>query len=274
MNATSMIRRSAHRKVGGYDESMKLGLEDWDFWLKSASAGNWGTCIPEFLDWYRRRTDHTDRWEALNETRIADFLTRCRVRYPELWNGRFPRPILRDDDSVEQSDVRETSDENLLRKQGTRLLVLVPCARGEEDERFSLEFVRQLVAQGLEVSVVMLQSDLHLTSAYCQATPDVFALPHFLAVGNYPRFLQYLVSSRQIDGVVVTDSDWGWPSACYLRAVVPALTCVHMGDARVARSVDSGEALPIALDRCLDLCMVPSQLAKRQMIEAELTLGA
>ncbi len=34
--ASSLYRKSLWQKLGGYDERMKLGLEDWDFWLRAA----------------------------------------------------------------------------------------------------------------------------------------------------------------------------------------------------------------------------------------------
>ena len=44
---TSMIRTAVHQAVGGYDESNRAGLEDWDFWLHCASEGYWGGTVPE-----------------------------------------------------------------------------------------------------------------------------------------------------------------------------------------------------------------------------------
>ncbi len=40
--ATSMIRTAVHDAAGGYDETFRGGLEDWDFWLRCASHGQWG----------------------------------------------------------------------------------------------------------------------------------------------------------------------------------------------------------------------------------------
>ena len=31
-----------HQAVGGYDEAMRDGMEDWEFWLRCANAGYWG----------------------------------------------------------------------------------------------------------------------------------------------------------------------------------------------------------------------------------------
>ncbi len=43
--------RSAWQAVGGFDETMTEGLEDYDFWLKSANHGLWGGMITDVLDW-------------------------------------------------------------------------------------------------------------------------------------------------------------------------------------------------------------------------------
>ena len=47
--------------MGGYDESMREGCEDWDFWLRLVEAGWQGTIIPEVLFYYRRRADSMSR---------------------------------------------------------------------------------------------------------------------------------------------------------------------------------------------------------------------
>ena len=53
----SVIRRTAYADCGGFDESIRFGHEDWDFWLAMAKAGHWGYTLPEFLQWYRKRGD-------------------------------------------------------------------------------------------------------------------------------------------------------------------------------------------------------------------------
>ncbi len=39
VNAGAMFRRQVWETVGGFDEEMVLGYEDWDFWLRTARAG-------------------------------------------------------------------------------------------------------------------------------------------------------------------------------------------------------------------------------------------
>ena len=50
----SVFRRSVWEAVGGYNEHMVMGYEDWDFWLKLCEAGARGAKIDEDLFLYRK----------------------------------------------------------------------------------------------------------------------------------------------------------------------------------------------------------------------------
>ena len=70
VNGAALVRRNAFEAVGGYDESMREGCEDWDFWLRLVEQGFDGTIIPEVLFHYRRRADSMSR-EMLDEEAIG-----------------------------------------------------------------------------------------------------------------------------------------------------------------------------------------------------------
>jgi hypothetical protein len=91
VDANAMVRASVHRLVGGFDESLRTGPEDWDFWLRCANAGRWGGTIPEFLDWYRRREKErtTAGWNKVDrEARRAWWVGEAGRRYPMLFSPR------------------------------------------------------------------------------------------------------------------------------------------------------------------------------------------
>jgi len=83
-----LVRKSAHESIGGYDESMRNGFEDWDFWLHATSLGLYGGTIPEYLDWYRRRPNHQDNWAHWDGSGTRRFLDNARAKYPLLWLNR------------------------------------------------------------------------------------------------------------------------------------------------------------------------------------------
>lgn len=61
VNGAALVRRTAFEAVGGYDESMRHGCEDWDFWLRLVEGGFHGAIVPEVLFFYRRSATSMSR---------------------------------------------------------------------------------------------------------------------------------------------------------------------------------------------------------------------
>ena len=223
VDATGAVRRDVHQAVGGYDETIRGGLEDWDFWLHCASEGYWGTTLPEYLDWYRRRENHGDRWDnwAEGEQETA-FQKQLRQRYPRLWDD-FPTP-----QAAPLAPYETVSDtlpwENRLHKEKPRLLLIVPWLALGGADKFNLDLLAQLVQRGWEVTIATTLSGEHpWLSQFARLTPDIFILHHFLRPSDYPRFLRSLIHSREMDAVLVSNSEFGYQLLPYLRAHFPTL---------------------------------------------------
>ncbi|WP_405223456.1 glycosyltransferase family 2 protein [Dokdonia sp. Asnod1-B02] len=54
MMASSLYRKESWAQVGGYDESMKHGLEDWEFWIAITKGGMTISFVDEYLFYYRK----------------------------------------------------------------------------------------------------------------------------------------------------------------------------------------------------------------------------
>jgi len=50
----SLYKRAIWEKIGGYDEAMRDGYEDWDFWVRATHAGYGVHVVPETLFFYRK----------------------------------------------------------------------------------------------------------------------------------------------------------------------------------------------------------------------------
>ena len=53
--ATSLYRKICWEEVGGYDENMKNGFEDWEFWIAITKSGWTYKVVEEFLFYYRKQ---------------------------------------------------------------------------------------------------------------------------------------------------------------------------------------------------------------------------
>lgn len=54
LTATSLYRKACWVSVGGYDETMKNGFEDWEFWIAITKTGWTYKIVDEFLFYYRK----------------------------------------------------------------------------------------------------------------------------------------------------------------------------------------------------------------------------
>jgi glycosyltransferase involved in cell wall biosynthesis len=225
----SVIRRSAYEACGGFDESIRFGHEDWDFWLAMAKVGHWGYTIQEFLQWYRKRGD--GRYEQIMKsgTVNAEFETRMHQKYDEL-DKHFPEPCRRQYQPFEDITTNWLVNNPLVANpQGRRIMFVVPWMVTGGADRVNLDLIEGLTGKGHDVTICATLSANHCWEhQFSRFTPDIFVLPNFLHASDYPRFLAYLIRSRKIDTVVITGSTIGYQLLPYLRAVSPGVAFVDM----------------------------------------------
>jgi glycosyltransferase involved in cell wall biosynthesis len=262
-----MVRAEVHRAIGGFDEAIVDGLEDWDYWLKMANHGFWGDSIHEYLTWYRRSDDHHVRWN--NWQKENEFRERLRMSYPRLWEQSFPRlevfprphrePLPQDDGAI-----------NDLRKVKRRLLMLIPHMEMGGADKFNLDLIQCMIRDhDYEVTVVATLSAAatwgHLFTAL---TPDVFILENFLHSRHAWSFVRYLLKSRRPDVICLTNSEFGYHYLPVLRTEfpgVPVFDYLHIEE----EYWKSGGYPRYSLDYkdWLDLTVVSSHHLKNWMVE-------
>jgi glycosyltransferase involved in cell wall biosynthesis len=83
---TCVIRRDIFASSGGFDTSMNLGYEDWEYWVRLSSRGFHGVRVPEPLFFWRRHSHTTMVMEAVKR---HDLLYRQIIeRHPALFASR------------------------------------------------------------------------------------------------------------------------------------------------------------------------------------------
>lgn len=265
----ALVRRAIDRAIGGHDESIRGGLEDWDYWLKMANAGHWGGTIPEPLIFYRQHPQPTN-WPNRNDAeKRARFRDELRRKYPRLWRGGFPKPVA---PAPHPFDINEElARPHLARPRWTterlRVLMVFPWLNLGGADRFNLNLTGQLVRRGHAVTIATaIAGDDPWREAFAEHTNDIFSLPKFLTPEAQPTFLRHLIDSREIDVCLISNSMFGYSCLPYLRAVCPETAFVdytHM----VATAWINGGFARIAHENQaqLDLNLVSSEQLKRWM---------
>lgn len=261
----SVIRSTVYGHCGGFDESIRFGHEDWDFWLAMAKAGYWGYTIPEYLQWLRKRSN--GRYEQIMRSGNvnAEFETLIQKKYGAI-ESQFPEPRRKHyqpyEDIKTNSLVTNPLMENLL---GRRVMFIVPWMVTGGADRVNLDLIEGLTHKGHDVTVcATLPADHCWEHQFSRFTPDIFILPNFLHAADYPRFLAYVIQSRQIDTVVITGSTVGYQLLPYLRAVSPGVAFVDICHAEEPHWLNGGHPrFGVGYQDLLDLNIVTTgHLAK------------
>jgi len=73
--ACAIVRKEVWDKVGGYDETMKLGYEDWEFYIRITKLNLTVHLIPEYLLYYRQTNKSTLKNDTHpNRTEIIKYI--------------------------------------------------------------------------------------------------------------------------------------------------------------------------------------------------------
>lgn len=100
---TTLIRRDRFEAVGGFNEDMRGGYEDWDLWLKFIDRGWRAVRLPEPLFTWRRHSDSTMVMNIVSnhETLYA----RLRAQHPDLFARHARELIIRANTMLRRFDM-------------------------------------------------------------------------------------------------------------------------------------------------------------------------
>jgi glycosyltransferase involved in cell wall biosynthesis len=265
----AVVRRTAFEAAGGFDETIRLGHEDWDFWLALAKAGYWGHTLPEYLAWYRKRSGGRFAQVMRAASVHREFQEFIAGKYGGL-RATFPTPHIKLPEPFETPS-QTLPFANPLHKPagGKRLLLLVPWMVTGGADRVNLDWMAALQRNGYQVSVCATLVSYHRwLPAFAKLTPDVFVLPHFLRCADYPRFLRYLIESRGIDVVMVSHASFGYLVLPYLRAHCPGVTFVDLCHVEEPHWLNGGHPrFAVGYQEMLDLNLVTTAHLRDWMVD-------
>lgn len=191
VTVTSLIRKKAWDSVGGYDEKMKEGYEDWDFWLKLVEAKWQGYQIPEILFYYRR---HGKTMLHISNKNRTNIIKQLRENHPSL----FDKEKIAHLKKTNRGNYIALTIKNIFR----RLIVNVPFLKTHE--------IRNLLYNSVASNIICSSSYVHdgtvvfnenvgeIPLYYCKAVRDsrlkILLLVKFSSGEEY-EMLMKLISS-------------------------------------------------------------------------------
>jgi glycosyltransferase involved in cell wall biosynthesis len=222
-----MAKKAVFEKLN-FDENLKNGCEDWDFWLHAASLGLWGYTIPEFLFCYRR-SGHTNKWETLRSKKQLEETGRLlRSRYIiGTVENKFPQRSLYkftfgNPDRKSERFTRWEKADNL-----KNVLFIIPWMEVGGADKFNLDLARGLKERGWSVFIICTAKGENVWfQEFEKITQEIYVLNHYAEKCNYHKIIEKVILSKRIQIIFLSNSMYGYYSLPYIRNLFPFLPVV------------------------------------------------
>ncbi len=267
---TSVVRRSAHFAADGYDESIRYGHEDWDYWLRMIEQGFTSTVIPEYLCWYRRRSNSRISETQGVPAREKEFAELMRRRHWKLYKNGLPptpEPLWPPPYPLINDFLPFVNQHPPDHRPG--VLFMWPWVVMGGADKFNLDLLRGLDRACFRPHIVTtLKSENPWEDRFHELTPEIFHLPNFLPVEDWLRFLVYFIRSRDISLVFISNSEYGYLCSPALKKIFPKLKIVDFVHIEEMYWKSGGYAyISKVLSPILDRSLVASQHLKQTYID-------
>ncbi len=230
---TAGIRKKNLLEVGCYDEIEKEYNEDWGLWLKLLSKGHYPVHLEGYEFWYRKKQGMLNRIQQdkqkgeaskkiikkIGENVREDIKA---VEYPRATGANL----------FEKPKKLEWALKTTESKEKTRIMMIIPWMVMGGADLFNLEVLKKINKEKYEVSILTtVHSDNVWKSKFQDYTDEIYELPSFLDIRNYPEFISYFIQSRDIDILFLSNSYYGYHLIPWIRKEFPGLAIidyVHM----------------------------------------------
>ncbi|MFC1850867.1 glycosyltransferase, partial [candidate division CSSED10-310 bacterium] len=199
----AIFKREMWQKVGGYNEKMIEGYEDWDFWISIAKAGGRGGKIDEYLFLYR-----IHRGSMINKSLMLDGAL-CETIKQNHLDLYINNPLRRKIKAETKKFVVQKPYLNMLRTSGrvkntpsTNILFCLPSLFHRAMDISIKDIISGIKKENFNAVIVTSQKCDHEAATTNQAQErvrEIFQLPHlFYHHSMWLDFVFYLIQTRHI----------------------------------------------------------------------------
>lgn len=219
----SIVRKKAFLEVGGYGQEKEVYHEDWQLWLKLLAKGYYPVKMNFYGFWYRRRNgvlssvnnNHEKDKEAKRQ--IKEIVKNIQmetegIQFPksdQYHYNAYPYQFEWNRKPIVEKDKKKN------------LLFIFPWFTVGGADRFNLDLLANLDQEKYHVTIVTTEIAPYIWRQKAEKYGEFFDLNTFLAREDWAAFLAYLMKSRSIDLVMVSNSLYGYYVLPWLKSQFP-----------------------------------------------------
>lgn len=236
INIASMVKKEDLLEVGCFGIKEKSMYEDWNLWLKLIRAGKKPLRVSAPLFWYRftnsgefsrakKNNENAMRYVKETASTIDDNQVEV-IQYPRYGDNYATTKeydmILPD----YKKDDRKT------------ILYIFPWMVVGGADFFNLELIKRLPQDKYRSIILTTTPNRNPLRQEFEDYAEVYDLSSFIDRINYQTFADYIIKSRKVDLVFVSNSEYGYYMTPYLKSKypnIPFIDYIHSVDLRDKR---------------------------------------
>lgn len=234
---SSMVRKEDLQEVGGFGIKEKAMYEDWNLWLKLLEKKKVPIRVNSPIFWYRTSNSGEFSRANKNKEQAMRYVNETASRITEDVDIiQFPR-------EGKKYDTVKAHPQMVLPKykknKKTKILFIIPWAVTGGADFFNLDLIKRLDKEKYEVTLLMTTpSENPIRQQFEEVCSTVYDMSTFLERSDYLNFADYIMESRNIDLVFVSNTPYGYYMIPYLKRkypTVPFIDYIHSVDLRDPR---------------------------------------
>lgn len=233
---SSLIRKEDLLEVGCFGIKEKSMYEDWNLWLKLLEKGKKPIRVNAPLFWYRvSNTGEFSRAKKNNEQAMKYVNETASKIKNDVEIIQFPR---------EGKKYAKVKTYNMTlpkykKEMKKKILFIFPWMVIGGADLFNLELLKRLDKNKYETIVLTTTPNENvIRQEFEQYATEVYDMSTFLERIDYINFTDYIIDSRNVDAVVISNSPYGYYMVPYLKGKyphIPFIDYVHSIDLKDER---------------------------------------
>ena len=204
---STMIRKEDLLSVGCFEIKEKAMYEDWNLWLKLLAAGKKPIRVNAPIFWYRiNSTGEFQRAKQNNDKAMALINGTASTIKKDVEIIQYPRI----NKKYEIKDLKNmTLPEYKCNKK--KILFILPWTVLGGADLFNLELIKGLDKEKFDpIVITTLPSTNDLRNEFTNVVSEYYDLTTFLDTSDYLSFVDYIIDSRKVDTIYVSNSKIGY----------------------------------------------------------------
>lgn len=219
---SSMIRKDDLLEVGCFGIKEKAMYEDWNLWLKLLAKGKKPIRVNAPLFWYRiSNTGEFSRAQKNNQNAMKYINKTASTIKEDVEIIQFPREGNKFQTVKEHNDMILPEYEKTKKK---KILFIFPWMVVGGADLFNLELIKRLDKTKYEsIVITTTPSENQLRQQFEEYSQEVYDMASFLERKDYIAFTDYIIQSRNVDMVVISNTQYGYYMTPYLKGKYPKI---------------------------------------------------